>query len=45
VVTNQAVQAIENYGMVLAKSYEENSVFSDICEQMYAHLFAIATIY
>ncbi|MFJ8102688.1 hypothetical protein [Lysinibacillus sp. NPDC096212] len=40
-VTNQAVQAIKNFGMVLAKSYEEK----DICEQIYAHLFAIATIY
>jgi len=43
-VTNQAVQAIKNYGMVLAESYKEDR-FSNICEQMYAHLFAIATIY
>ncbi|WP_433595909.1 competence protein CoiA [Lysinibacillus xylanilyticus] len=44
-LTNQTVQAIKNYGMVLAKSYKENDCFPDICEQVYAHLFAIAAIY
>ncbi|MFJ7184966.1 competence protein CoiA [Lysinibacillus xylanilyticus] len=44
-LTNQTVEAIKNYGMVLAKSYKENDCFPDICEQVYAHLFAIATIY
>ncbi len=44
-VTDQAMQAIKNYGMVLAKSYEKNDRFPDIYEQVYTHLFAIATIY
>jgi len=44
-VTTQAVQALKNYGMVLAKSYEKDNDFPDICEQVYAHLFAIAAIY
>ncbi|WP_285395506.1 competence protein CoiA family protein [Lysinibacillus sp. fls2-241-R2A-57] len=44
-ITDRAVQAIENYGMVLAKSYQKNDYFPDIYEQVYAHLFAIATIY
>lgn len=43
-VTNQALQAIKNYGMVLAKGYQ-NDCFLNICEQVYAHLFAIDAIY
>jgi len=44
-ITDRAVQAIKNYGIVIAKSYQKNDCFPDICEQVYAHLFAIATIY
>jgi len=42
--TGQAVKAIQQYGQLL-KDNEQNPGLLDICEQVYAHLFAIATIY
>ncbi|KOS60666.1 hypothetical protein FJQ98_04465 [Lysinibacillus agricola] len=44
-VTARAVQAIKNYGMVLEKSYQKTDYYPNIREQVYTHLFAIATIY
>ncbi|MGE7110219.1 competence protein CoiA [Lysinibacillus sp. NPDC047702] len=43
-VTDRAVEAIQNYGAILAKN-SQNYFPPDICEHVYAHLFAIATIY
>lgn len=44
-LTAQAVQAIKNYGMMLAKKDEKDNRFPDIYEQVYAHLFAIDAMY
>lgn len=43
-ITDQAVKAIQNYGAIFAKNYQ-NHYIPDICGHVYAHLFAIATIY
>lgn len=42
--TDQAVKAIQNYGAILAENFQ-NYYLPDISEHVYAHLFAIATIY
>lgn len=43
-VTEQALRAIQNYGYLLKRMHHENGLL-DNCEQVYVHLFAIATIY
>lgn len=43
-VTEQAVRAIQNYGHLLKRMNHEGGLL-DNCEQVYVHLFAIATIY
>ncbi|WP_155592026.1 competence protein CoiA [Lysinibacillus cavernae] len=43
-VTEQAVRVIQHYGQLLKSMKQENGLL-EICEQVYVHLFAIATIY
>ncbi|MEK5230855.1 competence protein CoiA family protein [Lysinibacillus sp. FSL K6-0232] len=43
-VSERAIKAIQQYGLLL-KHIGHKEDLSDICEQVYAHLFAIATIY
>jgi len=43
-VTEQALRAIQNYGYLLKRMHHEDGLL-DNCEQVYVHLFAIATIY